>query len=47
MNARNQLVAYTMCINEQDHLPRRMQMLRENVNMYFTWNVPVEVTAPN
>lgn len=47
MNARNQLVAYTMCISEQDHLPRRIQLLRENVNMYFTWNVPVEVTAPD
>lgn len=47
MNGRNQLVAYTMCINEQDHLPRRLQMLRENINMYFTWNVPVEVKAPD
>lgn len=45
-NLRNQLVAYTMCINEQDHLPRRIQMLRENVSMYFKWNVPVEVQAP-
>jgi hypothetical protein len=45
-NLRNQLVAYTMCISEQDHLPRRVQMLRENVNMYFKWNVPVEVQAP-
>lgn len=45
-NLRNQLVAYTMCINEQDHLPRRIEMLHENVNMYFKWNVPVEVQAP-
>ncbi len=47
MNARNQMVAYTMCISEQDHLPRRMQLLKDNVNMYFTWNVPVEITAPD
>ena len=45
-NLRNQLVAYTMCISEQDHLPRRIQAMRENVNMYFKWNVPVEVVAP-
>lgn len=47
MNARGQLVAYTMCINEQDHLPRRMQMARENVNIYFKWNIPVEVKPPD
>ena len=47
INDRNQMVAYTMCINEQDHLPRRIQMARESVNMYFTWNVPVEVKIPD
>lgn len=47
MNARGQMVAYTMCISEQDHLPRRMQTLKDNVTMYFTWNIPVEVTAPD
>ncbi len=47
MNARGQMVAYTMCINEQDHLPRRMQMARENINMYFKWNVPVDIQPPD
>ncbi len=47
INARGQMVAYTMCINEQDHLPRRMQMARENINMYFKWNVPIQVSPPD
>lgn len=47
MNARGQLVAYTICINQQDHLPRRMQMARENVNMYFRWNLPVDIKPPD
>lgn len=47
MNARGQMVAYTMCIDEQDHLPRRIQMARENINMYFKWNVPVDVKPPD
>ncbi len=47
LNARGQLMAYIMCINEQDHLPRRIQDPRQTVTMYFDWNVPVEVRTPD
>lgn len=47
INKREQMVAYTMCLGEQDHLPRRIRSAGDNLNMYFEWNVPIDVTAPD
>lgn len=47
LNERRQLVATTFCINETDHLPRRMQSAGEAFTITYDWNVPVTVEKPD
>jgi hypothetical protein len=44
--AQNRMGSYNICIGEQDHLPRRIQSLNQDVTIQFEWNVPVSVQAP-
>lgn len=46
LNGRGQMMAYTICINEQDHLPRKIQDFHQSATMYFEWNLPVDIKAP-
>lgn len=43
----NQLGSYTTCLGQSDHLPRYIQSANQNFALYFDWNMPVTVEAPN
>ncbi len=46
MNEQHRLVATTFCINEQDHLPLRVQM-GGSINLAYQWNLPVKIEKPD
>ena len=43
----NRLGSYTTCLSETDNLPRYIRAANDNFNMYFEWNLPVTIEAPD
>lgn len=46
-NERRQLVSTTFCVNEKDHLPRRMQTAGDAFTMTYEWGLPVSIEKPD